>query len=109
MRDEFGALHTKTVGPLIVLVDHYAESASDCAKVLEGLDAYLGEYEERIFPCTCEDGDVPRGSYESDTGAYNHHRNCPQGTYYHYHVFLAGVARYLREEVQREVRTDSSG
>lgn len=100
MREDFGALIVKSPGPKIELIDHYRESAEDCAKVLEGLDNYLGEYEERIFPCTCEDGDVPRGSYEEDTGAYNHHQDCPQGTYYHYHVFLAGIARYLREEVQ---------
>lgn len=108
MRIELGALVKKTTGPQIDLIDHYKESAEDCAKVLDGLDCYLGEYEERIFPCTCEDGDVPRGSYESDTGAYNHHPDCPQGTYYHYHVFLAGIARFLREEVQHEVRADHS-
>lgn len=99
MRNEFGDLRVKTPGPQIGLIDHYVESASDCATVLEGLDTYLSEYEERIFPCTCEDGDVPTGLYEYDTGAYNHSPNCPQGTYYHYHVFLAGIARYLREEV----------
>lgn len=108
MRTEFGALKFKTPGRQIKLIDHYVESAEDCAKVLEGLNCYLGEYEERIFPCTCEDGDVPRGSYEYDTGAYNHHPDCPQGTYYHYRVFLEGIARFLREEVQLEVCSDST-
>jgi hypothetical protein len=100
MRDDFGAILRKTPGKQIKLIDHYMESAEDCAKVLEGLDNYLGEYEERIFPCTCEDGDEPKGSMDYEVNAYTHHRDCPQGTYYHYHVFLAGIARYLREEVQ---------
>lgn len=42
MRTEFGALKTKTAGPKIALIDHYTESAEDCARVLEGLDTYLG-------------------------------------------------------------------
>lgn len=100
MRTKFGAIPHKTPGLQIKLIDNYVESAPDCATVLEGLDCYLAEYEERIFPCTCEDGDVPTGSWEYDTNAYNHHPDCPQGMYYHYHVFLAGIARYLREEVQ---------
>lgn len=99
----FGFLTTKTPGTQIELIDpgnprgdRLFESLTDCARVLEGLDRYLGEYEEDIFPCKCEDGDERRGSWESDTGAYNHLQECMQGSYYHYHRFLAGVAQYLR-------------
>jgi hypothetical protein len=82
----------------ITLVDHYAHAPKEIAQHLDDLFALLGENEDHVFRCTCEEGDVPRGSMEWDTNAYNHHRDCPSGWFYHYQVLLLGLARYFKED-----------
>lgn len=82
----------------ILLIDHYTQTPAEIAKNLEGLIELIGEREEEIYRCTCEDGDTPRGSWEWDTNAYNHHRDCPSGSAYHYEVLLRGLVRHFREE-----------
>lgn len=84
----------------IALVDHYVRTPAEIVKDLDGLLDLLGENESHVFRCTCEEGDTPRGSWEYDTNAYNHHRDCPSGSAYHYEVLLRGLARYFREDVR---------
>lgn len=84
----------------IALVDHYAQSPTEIAKNLDELLVILGENEDHIFRCTCEEHDPPRGSYCYDDNSYSHHRDCPSGGCYHYEVLLRGLARYFREDVQ---------
>ena len=92
------AKHEKEMLPATInLIDHYAATYAKLVEDLEALDVFLSENEENIFRCTCEDGDIPRGSWEYDTNAYNHADNCPSGSGYHYHVLLAGLARYFKE------------
>lgn len=82
----------------IQLIDHYAEEPVKLAHDLESLATLLAEREEEVFRCTCDDDpEHPRGSWESDTNAYNHGRECPSGDAYHYHVLLLGLARHFRE------------
>lgn len=83
---------------MIALIDFYKQSPAELASNLDGLLELLSENEDHVFRCTCEEGDVPRGSWEWDTNAYNHHRDCPSGSFYHYEVLLRGLARYFREE-----------
>lgn len=83
----------------INLIDHYAHTPAEIATNLDGLLELLGENEDHVFRCTCEEFDPPRGMYHYDDNSYSHHRDCPGGSFYHYQVLLAGLARYFREDV----------
>lgn len=83
----------------IAMVDYYSNTPEEIAKFCEGLLEILGEHEKEIFRCTCDDGDVPGGYTESDTNAFIHHSDCPEGNFYTYEVLLRGLARYFKEDV----------
>ena len=88
----------------IELIDNYADEPAKIAKDLEALAYLLGEREEEVYRCTCEDDpEHPRGSWEYDTNAYNHGRECPSGLAYHHQVLLLGLARYFDARVGKEV------
>lgn len=82
----------------IELIDYHRMTPDQIAKALDSLDEMLGEYAAEVYRCTCEDGDTPRGSMDYEVNAYEHHRDCPSGSEYHYHVVLAGLAAYFRAQ-----------
>ena len=83
----------------IALVDNYTQTPEKTATDLDDLLALLGENESHIFRCTCDEHDPPRGSMDYDVNAFEHHRDCPSGSFYHYEVLLRGLARFLREDL----------
>lgn len=80
---------------LIPLIDHYKVTPLELTKQLRRLDTFLADNAEKVYACTCEDYEPPRGSYEYDTDAYNHHEDCPCDSEYHWHVYLEGLAQYF--------------
>lgn len=87
---------------MIKMIDHYTTTPEKIVKDLEDLLVILGENEDHIFRCTCEEHDPPRGSYSYDDNSYDHHRDCLSGSAYHYDVLLRGLARYFNEDYKEE-------
>lgn len=71
-------------------------SPLDLANDLEKLVEWLEERAEQIYACDCEDHEEPRGSYEWDTGAYNHGNNCPTWQEDHQSIILKSAAAFFR-------------
>lgn len=69
------------------------ELANDLERMLE----WLEERAEQIYTCNCEDdSENIKGSYEYDTGAYNHGDNCPTWQEGHQQIIIKSAANFFK-------------
>lgn len=70
----------------------------ELADLLDRIALWLDDRAEQIYACDCEeDSENITGSYEYDTGAYNHGQYCPTWKKDHNRIVIESAAEFFRE------------